>query len=239
MKCSHSLALGILFSLVRILHAQEEKSIGALKAEIAVADRELNQVYQKAKSTLPESIFVELQEEQRTWIAYRDTRSEELARFNEGVEEGKEKLSSTYWESVLSETASRIDTIKGWMDRDKFAHEWEGVWSDGQGGWLFILQNEPGRFTFLIDVVRGPTFHLGSLDGVAEWKGRTARFTIRDDGAEEETWLTFINGDIKLEVIGENTSYYHGARAYFGGNYLRLRELNDEDRKRLLSAESL
>ena len=85
MKCSHSLALGILFSLVRILHAQEEKSIGALKAEIAVADRELNQVYQKAKSTLPESIFAELQEEQRTWIAYRDTRSEELARFNEGV----------------------------------------------------------------------------------------------------------------------------------------------------------
>ena len=65
-----------------------------------------------------------------------------LPSFDGGAEEGKEKLSSAYWESVLAETEGRIDTINGWMEWDKFGHEWEGVWTDGYGGWLFILQNK-------------------------------------------------------------------------------------------------
>jgi uncharacterized protein YecT (DUF1311 family) len=221
------------------LIAQENKSIDQLKADIAVADRKLNEVYQKAKASLSEWVFAELQEEQRTWIDYRDGRSEEVARFDGGAEEGKEKLSSAYWESVLAETEGRIDTINGWMKWDQFAHEWEGVWTDGNGGWLYILENETGKFTFLIDVVRGPTYHLGSLDGVAVWNGSSARFSLKEDGEELETWLTFIKRDVKLEVIGENTSPFHGVRAYFEGKYLRLRELTDEDRKLILSPETL
>lgn len=222
-----------------LLQAQEERSIDAIRADIAVADRELNQIYQSAKSTLPESIFAELQEDQRRWIGYRDGRSEEVARFDGGAEVGKERVTSTYWESVLSQTEGRISTIKGWMNWDKFAHEWEGVWTDGFGGWLYILQNEPGKFTFLVDVVRGPTYHLGSLDGVAVWNGFTARFSVKDETEENETWLTFIKHEVKLEVIGENTSPFHGARAYFDGKYVRVRELTDEDRSEILSPERL
>lgn len=241
MQCFPSLTAGVLlwFGLVLSAVAQEERSIEAIRADIAIADRELNQVYQKAKSTLPESIFAELQEDQRRWIGYRDGRSEEVARFDGGAEVGKERVTSTYWESVLSQTEGRISTIKGWMNWDKFAHEWEGVWTDGFGGWLYILQNEPGKFTFLVDVVRGPTYHLGSLDGVAVWNGSTARFSVKDETEENETWLTFIKHEVKLEVIGENTSPFHGARAYFDGKYVRVRELTDEDRSEILSPERL
>jgi len=217
--------------------AQENKSIEQLKVDISVADRELNQVYQKAKSTLPEWGFAELQVDQRDWIVSRDEGAREGARFDGGAEEGKEKLSSAYWESILAETEGRISTIRGWMNWDKFAHEWEGVWTDGCGGWLSILENEPGRFTFLIDVVRGPTYHLGSLEGVAEWNGSSARFSMKEDGEEAETWLTFIKRDVKLEVIGENTSPYHGVRAYFEGKYVRVRELTDEDRQAIPGPE--
>jgi len=42
---------------------------------------------------------------------------------------------------------------------------------------------------------------------------------------------------VKLEIIGENTSSFHGARAYFDGDYIRVAELTDEDRKAILSPE--
>jgi uncharacterized protein YecT (DUF1311 family) len=241
MQCLPSLTAGVLLWCGLVLSAvgQEQRSIEVIKSGIAIADRELNQVYQKAKSILPEWVFAELQEDQRSWIGYRDGSAEETARFDGGAEEGKEKLSSWYWETILSQTKGRISTIEGWMNWDKFAHEWEGVWADGHGGLLSILQNEPGEFTFRIDVVRGPTYHLGGLDGVARWNGSTARFSVKDEIEEKETWLTFIKRGVKLEVIGENTSPFHGARAYFDGKYVRIRELTDEDRREILSPESL
>lgn len=241
MQCLPSLTAGALLWCGLVLSAvgQEERSIELIKSEFALADRELNQVYQKAKSILPEWVFAELQEDQRSWIGYRDGSAEETARFDGGAEEGKEKLSSWYWETILSQTKGRISTIEGWMNWDKFAHEWEGVWADGHGGLLSILQNVPGEFTFRIDVVRGPTYHLGGLDGVATWNGSTARFSVKDEIEEKETWLTFIKREVKLEVIGENTSPFHGARAYFDGKYVRIRELTDEDRREILSPESL
>jgi len=93
--------------------------------------------------------------------------------------------------------------------------------------------------TFLIDVVRGPTYHPGSPDGVAVWNGSSARFSLKEDGKESETWLTFIKRDVRLEVIGENTSPFHEVRAYFKGKYSRLRELTDEDRKGIVSPEQI
>jgi len=41
--------------------------------------------------------------------------------------------------------------------------------------------------------------------------------------------LTFRREGGRLEVFGENTEYFHGARAYFEGTYIRLRQLKAED----------
>ena len=52
-------------------------------------------------------------------------------------------------------------------------------------------------------------------------------------------WLTFLNNrrwDGRIEVIGENTGFFHGLSAYFEGHYLRVRKLNAKDLAELLKA---
>jgi hypothetical protein len=86
-------------------------------------------------------------------------------------------------------------------------------------------------------VVRGPTYHIGSIGGSAKWNGSTAHFSIQALDEEGGTWLTFLKWGVKLEIIGENTSSFHGARAYFDGEYIRVSELTDGDRKAILSPD--
>jgi len=219
--------------------AAEELTLEQAKAEHAAADKLLNVSYAKAKSTLPEHLFAELQEDQRSWLSYRDYRSLQAAGFDGGAEEGKEKSTVEYWTTLASITEERVRIIEGWMKHDSFAHEWEGIWSDGEGGHLAIFENAEGQFAFTFDVVRGPTYHVGGIGGNAQWNGSSARFSVTSEGEDGETWLTFLKRGIRFEVIGENTSPYHGARAYFDGHYVRVAELTAEDRKAILENEEL
>lgn len=231
-------ALSVLLSLSAAASCPaQEKSLEAAKAGYTKADQELNEVYTKAKSSLPEWIFGELQQDQREWLEYRDLRAEQAAAFDGGAAEGQEKNAPEYWETLAALTGERSLIIGGWIRHESFAHEWEGVWLDGQGGRLSILQNEAGRFTFRLEVVRGPTYHIGQIGGTAKWNGATAHFEIRVEDDEGETWLTFLKRGLRLEIIGENTSSFHGARAYFEGHYVRVSELTEEDRKAILHPE--
>ncbi len=215
----------------------EDLTLAQAKAKFAAADKALNEAYAKAKASLPDGVFAELQQDQREWITYRDGRSAEAAAYDGGAEEGKERENVEYWRSLADLTGERTAILGGWMKWDSFAHEWEGVWTDGHGGTLSILQSGAGEFRFVLDVVRGPTYHLGHIGGLAKWNGNTARFTADEITAEGETWLTFVKRGLKLEVIAENASGYHGARAYFDGHYLRIAELTEEDRRNILSPE--
>jgi uncharacterized protein YecT (DUF1311 family) len=216
----------------------EDLTLEQAKANFTNADKALNQAYTKAKGTLPEHLFSDLQQDQRGWIDYRDYRSEQAAAFDGGAAEGQEKTTVEYWSSLAAITEERVRIIEGWTKHETFTHEWEGVWSDGEGGLLAILQNTEGGFAFSLDVVRGPTYHIGHIGGSARWNGSTARFSIPALDEEGETWLTFLKRGVKLEIIGENTSSFHGARAYFEGEYIRVAELTDEDRKAILSPEN-
>lgn len=218
--------------------AAEELTLEQAKARYSAADKSLNLSYAKAKTKLPEHLFSELQEDQRSWLSYRDYRSLQAAGFDGGAEEGKEKSTVEYWTTLTSITEERVRIIGGWIGHDSFAHEWEGIWTDGEGGLLAIFENEDGQFAFTLDVVRGPTYHVGSIGGRAVWNGSTARFTLMTEGEDQETWLTFLKPGVRLEVIGENTSPYHGARAYFDGKYVRVAELTAADREAILSHEN-
>jgi uncharacterized protein YecT (DUF1311 family) len=211
----------------------QEVTLSAAKAAFESADAGLNQVYSEAKKSLQEWVFAELREDQRTWIEYRDYRANEAARYEGRAEEGKESLNVEYWKALSDLSKERVEIIRGWMKWDRFTSAWEGVWRDGRGGWLRIQQTKPGKFLFSLEVVRGPTYHLGNIGGEATWNGNSARFSIDSGTGEGETWLTFIKRELKVEVIGENTSEFHGARAYFEGEYLRTSELAEEDRQEL------
>ncbi len=201
------------------------------KAEFEEKDTELNSAYQAAKDALPAWRFSALQDEQRSWIEYRDERALQAAFFDGQAEQGKEKANPEYWHALAYLTETRIEIVKAWMKIDDFPREWEGVWSDGVGGELFISEAAPGRLELFLSVVRGPTYHLGMIGGEARSNGTTAWFSTQQEGAEEETWLTLVIKNGRMEVSGENTQPFHGARAYFDGTYIRLRQLTAEDKK--------
>lgn len=222
----------LLFSSV----AQEKTLKGAQEA-FARIDRQLNDVYTEAKEKLPEWQFKKIQEEQRDWIEYRDGRAEAAAFYDGGAEQGKEKANPEYWNALSYLTETRIEILRGWLTMDDFEDEWEGVWIDGYGGELLVEQNGEGSIQFTIHVVRGPTYHLGALAGTAKTNGSLARFSITPEGTDEETWLTFLQKEGRIEVLGANTMYYHGARAYFDGKYIRVGKLTEEHRKQIASPE--
>ncbi|MEM6915897.1 MAG: lysozyme inhibitor LprI family protein [Verrucomicrobiota bacterium] len=204
------------------------------RANFAKADASLNQVYQKAKTSLPDWQFVELQDEQREWLTYRDSRAEAAAILEGQAKEGEEKSKAEYWTTMTYLTETRIAIVEAWMSMDEFPREWEGVWIDGYGGEIAIIETGEETFEFFFEVVRGASYHLGSIGGEAETNDVEARFSIQEDFADRPTWLTFRKEGGRLEIFGTNTQFYHGVRAYFDGTYLRLRQLTAEDRKRIV-----
>lgn len=214
--------------------AQDDITLGQAKQLFSESDKRLNDLYQKAKAELSEWEFGELQQEQRLWLEGRDERAEIAAHFDGQAEEGKEKENVGYWRALAQFTDMRATIVEAWIKADSFTKPWEGMWIDGNGGRMGILEGGDDTIRFRIDVVRGPTYHLGSIGGAAVAKQQTARFSTRIDDQSEETWITLVKRGKKIEVIGENTMYYHGARAYFDGDYIRISEdLTEEERSEI------
>jgi len=244
---------------------RKKLTLAEARAEFSAADAELNKVYGKAKQVLDDWKFEQLKLEQKRWLEYRDDRAISDATFNGGQQfSGREKEAPEYWESLtwISETRSRM--IGGWISaEEKYDGEapWTGEWQDGHGGWLRIVQlelpaaesvrkNEDfakpiGKMRFQLEVVRGPTYHLGAIGGEAKVNGGMAFFSDAgnveprpfDDGAE--TWLVFEKryGVPQLEIKAENTTGYHGMRAYFHGVYTRVDDLDAAEQKAVLEGE--
>ena len=212
----------------------EEASLKSAKAAYQKADALLDEVYRKAKSAFSEYEFAELRKEQLDWLEYRENRSNSAAVYDGGVPEGKEQTSVDYWETAEAITATRTRIINGLINPDTITDKvWEGSWEDGEGGILDISENEDGSIVFLAQCVRGPTYHTGSISGTAPTNGNQARFTEASEvEGEGEIWLTFIREGARLELFGQNTSHYHGMRAYFDGTYVRVAKLDSDKFKK-------
>lgn len=213
------------------------KELDKAKADFALQDKLLNETYQGLRKTLQEDLFARVQEDQRSWIGYRDyISSAESKRLQKKPEDDPD-----YWTSAALMTENRITWLKAWKGAGAAPPrgapgKWDGVYRDSYGGELQIVERG-GKMHFSLAVVRGPTFHSGVCDGQADVNGSMARFSVRYTPGEGPTWLTFLNnrrGDGRIEVIGENTGFYHGARAYFEGYYLRVRTLQPKDLEKLL-----
>ena len=202
------------------------------KAAFDKWDKELNQVYQKLKVELQQELFEIVREDQKGWVPYRDYMSE-LQRGDEGVSDEEAQLSL-----AAGLTESRVKWLRAWLGRDSESG-FEGEYDDGFGGLLQIVKEGEDYF-FALNVVRGPTFHVGDLQGKLRVNGDTAWFEIQAESAEKPTWLTFIpkeDGSGRTRVLAENAHFYHGVRAYFEGNYLRIGKVSAEERKKVIAAE--
>ncbi len=243
-----------------------QSTLAEAKAQFAAADAELNRVYGKAKQELPEWKFELLKAEQKQWLEYRDDSAVTDAVFNGGQRfYQREKEAPEYWESLAMNSRTRSAMIAGWIlaaEKHDGDVPWTGEWQDGYGGWLRIVLAETpaaaagkkddyaqplGKMHFQLEVVRGPTYHLGSIGGQAKVNGAMAFFTdagnvqprLIDDG--EETWLVFEKryGVPQLEIRAANTGGYHGARAYFHGIYTRVGDLDADQRKVVIEGDDV
>lgn len=199
------------------------QNLAKAKAEFAVQDKALNVVYADLKKSLPKILFEKVQEDQRRWVEHRDY----IATWESEAQQKKPADDPAYWTTARWLTEARVVLLKAWKGVGE-AGEWNGVYRDGYGGELSMLEKD-GILYFTLSVVRGPTHHAGIVGGLAQLNGASARFTAQAPGSERHTWLTFLNNrkrDGRVELIGENTQPFHGARAYFEGLYLRVSVLD-------------
>lgn len=203
------------------------------KAEFDKKDRELNATYAGLKKDLPAHLFSTLQEDQRDWLGYRDGIADWQAR-EKDPERSVEK-----WETSAGITESRVEWLKAWRRIPDDQESWEGRFSDSRGGLLEIITHN-GKTHFVLNVVRGPTYHSGGIGGVMRINGGTAWFETKSEETERPTWLTFVrehDGTGRIRILGENTGPFHGMRAYFEGQYLRLGAVDAKDRERVMKGE--
>jgi uncharacterized protein YecT (DUF1311 family) len=225
----HSLGTVLLLAaMAATAPAQEERepTLAEAKAAFAKADRALNEAWKKARAAAQEADVERLTFSQREWIRFRDDQAEADGFQGPGK---NPKQSPGYFTTAAHLTESRTEWLTG---RAKpVEDDLTGYWIDGRGGTLRIVQRGD-RLLFDIDVVRGPTSHTGSVAGIASWNARLGWWSDkgREPDKTEESNLAFIDRSPELELIGANTFHYHGVRAYFDGDYVKIAPLNEEEK---------
>lgn len=213
------------------VEAQEE--LDAAIAEFQAADAALNEAYARAEEALWPAAFDRLRLDQRDWLAARDLSAEAYARIQSGPDVADVRATSHFHEyrTILTEDRTELLVALVAYYEDPGGQVWEGLWVDGAGGRLAVQELADGRLRFQLSVVRSPALHTGWLEGVAERNGDLARYQTEfatADG-EETVWAFFVRDGPYLLVRTANASFFAGARAYFDGDYVRLRDLEPFD----------
>lgn len=223
----------VLWLLVMTLVTASADELATAKAEYAKQDKALNAVYGRLKKELDSGDFTKVQESQREWIEFKDYMADWQA-YGEQIESSAER-----WSMAAGLTESRIEWLAAWLIQDQ-RRGWEGKYEDSYGGHLQIAE-QGGKYWFYLEVVRGPTFHLGEIGGEFRVKGGTGWFELKEEHEDESTWLTFLHADDgsgRVKVIGENTQMHHGARAYFDGNFLWMGELSAKEKSDVIESKN-
>ncbi|WP_367870983.1 lysozyme inhibitor LprI family protein [Luteolibacter sp. Populi] len=206
--------------------------LSAAKAKFAEQDKALNAAYAGLKGSLAPELFADVQEDQRSWIEYRNFMSEGQAR------DGEPETSVERWKMAAGLTEERISWLRAWAKLEG-RKGWPGSYSDGRGGVLEVAE-KGGKFWFSLRVVRGPGFNLGKLRGEFRVNGKTGWFETKAEGEKAPTWLTFVEDNFhqgRIKVFPENAGHFHGMRAYFDGSYLWTGELTADEQKKVIEGD--
>lgn len=213
----------------------QNASLAEAKAAFAKSDRALNQAWTGIRKALPEKVFTELKTLQKGWLESRDQRALEASPTPKDAAEAKR--SAAYWQTAASLTETRAQWLQRLADNED--DPLTGFWTDGSGGTLQIVERtETQKLFFVFHVVRGQSLHVGAIAGVGHWNRPLGWFSDKGREAEkpEESNIAFIEKERHLEVTGANTSYYHGARAYFDGAYYKIAPLDDKEQEDVVKA---
>ena len=187
------------------------------------------------KKSVPDKIFTELKAQQRGWLESRDRLALEASPAPKDAAEAKR--SAAYWQTAARLTETRAQWLQRLADNED--DPLTGLWTDGNGGSLEIVERaEAQKVFFVFHVVRGHSLHVGAIAGAAHWNSPLGWFSDKGRQAEkpEESNIAFVEKERHLEVTGANTSYYHGARAYFDGAYYKIGPLAEKEQERVVKA---
>ena len=228
----------LLMACVSGLHAAGDRkpTLAEAKAEFEKQDRALNAAWDQVKKTLSPGDFAALKEEQRGWVEWRDELAASPGFSGASGDEAQRKQSPLYFSTAAGLTGERASWLLALISRTP-SETVTGVWTDSYGGVLEIVEKE-GTIHFSINVVRGPSAHLGQLSGIAKWNEVIGWFSDkgRDKSRKDETNLAFVLDGTKLRLTGANTSHYHGARAYFDGQYVKTGKLDAKAQAAVIKA---
>jgi uncharacterized protein YecT (DUF1311 family) len=230
--------------------APEEKAptLAEAKAAFAKADRALNQAWSVAKAAVSGRALTDLTGSQRDWLEFRDYQA---GYESEQAGEKDRKRSAVWHTTAAALTDSRAEWLRGRAETAKAAPETlTGTWIDSYGGTMRLVHQPPpasaessgdaapARLLFDVEVVRGPTYHTGGVAGIATWNQRIGWWSDKgvDPEKTDESNLAFVDREGCLEVIGANTSSYHGARAYFDGIYCKVGPLDKKAEAEVVKA---
>ena len=195
------------------------------RQKFAEADRELNAVYKRLYATFETARRKAMQDNSRRWIVYKDELCLESTAINNRLTPQQAKNSAEYFACLYDLTVARTAYLKRAFAQEGVAPGLAGMYDDGFGGTLTLKPANGDTYAFHIEVVRGPTYHTGDVEGDVHLQTSTATFVQTVDCGEETPCcrLTFSRAPMFIAVEEDNCGMFHGARAYFSGEYRKVK----------------
>ncbi len=207
----------------------KDEYISVLQERVRWEEKRFEKLFAQANDRLDPADFSLLQQQHADW----QERAKNEAGFSAGLTSDQELNSPEYWRHLLGSHRAWRDFLFARVG-EGISDELPGVYIDGSGGQLTILDkpSTEGAFPFGILVVRGPSAHIGEVNGSAAMgDSGLAVFTDQDKEAIQSMdgkvcKLTFdLSIPRLINVEEENCHYYQGMRAYFTGQYYKLGEV--------------
>lgn len=210
-------------------------TLEAEKLSYEQADKALNGAWADVRKQLGEKQFIELRDMQRAWLGYRDLMASAIAGY--GADD-KPLHCADYLSALASLTRDRTAFLLAWPQAS--GGTWTGNYQDSFGGSLQLVE-QAGVAYFEISTVRGYGMNSGQIAGYGAIKSASKVL----DGAVEFRAESEESGEVvvrlqrqgmRVRVETENADSFHGHNAYFDGSYVRVGEIANSERTKIIRA---
>ena len=217
------IALGIASLFIAISSVGLAEDASVFKGKYEKVDKELNRVYKAVMARLNDSEKKALKDSEKRWIEYKEYNCKKQ---KEILSSSPKDAEEAYYTCLYYTTDSRIEYLKAYLG-EGVAPGIAGEYIDSFGGSIKLVGKGGKKFIFDISVVRGPSSHTGLIKGVAHFQGKN-KAVFKDTGEcvkdkEPCCILDFLFNKRRLEIKEKNCDFYRGMRAYFSGEYLKVK----------------
>lgn len=202
-----------------------EQQRACYQQQYTAADRRLNDVYQRLTSKLEAARKHEMREHSRRWIDYKEAHCVEATGISHSLEPAQAKQHADYFACLYELTVARTAFLQQAFGREGVTTGVAGSYDDSFGGHLVMHQGSGTQHTFRLEVVRGPTYHVGEVEGTVHWQGQKGVFVQTQEcgGTTPCCRLMFVQKPTLLALEEDHCEALRGVRAYFAGDYYKIK----------------